>query len=100
MQSESRKTERAAEKARDQDAKEKAPLFIKCIQSGVFLKQPQPVSLVQTRRKRKSLKTEPIKSTDEQDEEDEIPEGGKPSLPQYAESGRFPGIFTTIGAGV
>ena len=33
------------------------------------------MSLVQTRRKRKSLKTEPIKSTDEQDEEDEIPEG-------------------------
>ena len=26
-------------------------------------------------RKRKTLKTEPIKSADEQDEEDEIPEG-------------------------
>ena len=33
------------------------------------------MSLVQTWRKRKSLKTEPIKSTDEQDKEDEIPEG-------------------------
>ena len=33
------------------------------------------MSLVQTKRKRKSLKTEPIKSADEQDEEDEIPEG-------------------------
>ena len=33
------------------------------------------MSLVQTRRKRKSLKTEPIKSTDKQDKEDEIPEG-------------------------
>ena len=75
LQSELRKTERAAEKARDQEEKEKARRFSKRIQSGVFLKQPQAVSLVQMRRKRKSLKTEPIKSADEQDEEDEIPEG-------------------------
>ena len=75
LQSELRKTERAAEKARDQEEKEKARRFSKCIQSGVFLKQPQAVSLVQKWRKRKTLKTEPIKSADEQDEEDEIPEG-------------------------
>ena len=75
LQSELRKTERVAEKARDQEEKEKARRFSKCIQSGVFLKQPQAVSLVPTWRKRKMLKTEPIKSADEQDEEDEIPEG-------------------------
>ena len=75
LQSELRKTERAAEKARDQQEKEKARRFSKCIQSGVFLKQPQAVSLVQMKRKRKMLKTEPIKSADEQDDEDEIPEG-------------------------
>ena len=39
------------------------------------MKQPQAVSLVQTKKKRKSLKTEQILSADEQDEEDEIPEG-------------------------
>ena len=39
------------------------------------MKQPQAVSLVQTKKKRKSLKTERILSADEQDEEDEIPEG-------------------------
>ena len=33
------------------------------------------MSLIPTRKKRKSLKTEPIKSADEEDEEDEIPEG-------------------------
>ena len=33
------------------------------------------MSLVQTRRKRKTLKTETIKSADEEDEEDQIPEG-------------------------
>ena len=39
------------------------------------MKQPQAVSLVQMKKKRKSLKTEQILSADEQDEEDEIPEG-------------------------
>ena len=75
LQSKLRKTERAAEKARDQEEKEKAQRFSKRIQSGVFLKQPQAVSLVLTWKKRKTLKTEPIKSADEEDEEDEIPEG-------------------------
>ena len=75
LQSELRKTERAAGKARDKEEREKAKRFSKRIQSGVFLKQPQAVSLVQTKRKRKSLKTEQIMSADEQNEEDEIPEG-------------------------
>ena len=39
------------------------------------MKQPQAISLVQMKKKRKSLKTERILSADEQDEEDEIPEG-------------------------
>ena len=71
LQSELRKTERAVEKARDKEEREKARRFSKRIQSGVFLKQLQVVSLVQTKRKRKSPKTEQILSTDEQDEEDE-----------------------------
>ena len=75
LQSELKKTERAAEKARDKEEREKATRFSKKIQSGVFLKQPQVVSLIQTKKKRKSLKTERILSADEQDEEDEIPEG-------------------------
>ena len=58
LQSELRKTERAAEKARDKEERAKATWFSKRIQSGVFLKQPQAVSLVQTKKKRKSLKTE------------------------------------------
>ena len=74
-ESELRKTKRAAEKARDKEEREKATRFSKRIQSGVFLKQPKAASLVQTKKKRKSLKTERILSVDEQDEEDEIPEG-------------------------
>ena len=75
LQSELRKTEKAVEKARDKEEREKAKWFSKRIQSGVFLKQPQAVSLVQTKKKRKSLKTKRILSADEQDEEDEIPKG-------------------------
>ena len=69
------KTEKAAEKARDKEERAKVTRFSKRIQSGVFLKQPKAVSLVETRKKRKSLKTETILSAEEEDEEDEIPEG-------------------------
>ena len=75
LESELRKTKRAVEKARDKEEQEKATRFNKRIQSRVFLKQPKAVSLVQTKKKRKSLKTEWILSADEQDKEDEIPEG-------------------------
>ena len=75
LESELRKTERAAEKARDKEERVKATRFSKRIQSGVFLKQPKAVSLVETKKKRKSLKTEAILSAEEMDEEDEIPEG-------------------------
>ena len=75
LESKLRKTERAAEKARDKEERAKATRFSKRIQSGVFLKQPKAVSLVETKKKRKSLKTEMILSVEEEDEEDEIPEG-------------------------
>ena len=58
LESELRKTERAAEKARDKEEGEKATQFSKRIESRVFLKQPKAVSLVQMKKKRKSLKTE------------------------------------------
>ena len=75
LESELRKTERAAEKARDKEEQEKATQFSKRIQSGVFLKQPKAVSLVQMKKKRKSLKTGRILSADEQDKGEEILEG-------------------------
>ena len=62
-------------KARDKEERAKVTRFSKRIQRGVFLKQPKAVSLVETRKKRKSLKTETILSAEEEDEEDEIPEG-------------------------
>ena len=105
LESELRKTEKAAEKARDQEEKEKALRFSKRIQSGVFLKQPQAVSLVLMKRKRKMLKTEQIKSADEEDEEDHIPEGfhlqeESPHCLNMQRAEDFTGVFTTIGVGV
>ena len=75
LQSELEKTEKAAEKARYQEECEKAKRFSERIRSGVFLKQLKAISLIQTKKKRKSLKTEKILSADEEDKEDEIPEG-------------------------
>ena len=75
LESELRKTEKAAEKARDKEERDKAKRFSEWIHSGVFLKPPKAISLVQAKKKRKSLKTERILSADEEVEEDEIPEG-------------------------
>ena len=63
------------EKARYKDECDKAKRFSERIWSGVFLKQPKAISLIQAKKKRQSLKTERILSVDEEDEEDEIPEG-------------------------
>ena len=67
--------EKAAEKARYKEKRDKAKRFSERIHSGVFLKQPKAISLIQAKKKRKSLKTEKILSADEEDKEDEIPEG-------------------------
>ena len=67
--------EKAAEKVRDKEERDKAKRFSERIRSRVFLKQPKAISLIQAKKKRKSLKTEKILSADEEDEEDEIPKG-------------------------
>ena len=75
LQSELQKTERAMAAAHDKIEREKAKRFSARLQEGKFLKQPKAVTLVAVKMKRKSLKTETIKSTDEEDEPDTIPEG-------------------------
>ena len=67
--------EKAAEKVRYKEERDKAKWFSERICSGVFLKQPKAISLIQVKKKRKSLKTERILSVDEEDKEDEIPKG-------------------------
>ena len=58
LESELRKTEKAAEKARDKEERAKATRFSKRIQSGVFLKQPKAVSLVETKKEEKISQNE------------------------------------------
>ena len=76
LQSQLQKAERAAALARDKEEREKAKRFSERIQKGTFMKQRKAVTLVAAKKKkRKSLKTETIKSADEEDEQDTIPEG-------------------------
>ena len=75
LQSQLQKAECAAALAKDKEETEKAARFSRQMQTGAFMKQPKAVTLVQTKKKRKSLKTETIKNADEEDEEDPIPEG-------------------------
>ena len=75
MKSQLQKAEKVAAAQCDKTEREQAARFSKCIQSGVFLKQPKVVTLIATKKKRKTLKTEMIKSADEEDEPDKIPEG-------------------------
>ena len=42
---------------------------------GRYLKQPKVVTLVQMKKRKKSMKMENIRSADEEDEPDNIPEG-------------------------
>ena len=61
--------------ARDKEEREKAKRFSARLQQGKFLKPPRAVTLVEVKKKRKSLKIKAIQSADEEDESDEIPEG-------------------------
>ena len=67
--------ERAEAQARDKDERNKAKRYGKRIAEGCYLKQPKAVTLVQMKKRKKSMKMENIRSADEEDEPDDIPEG-------------------------
>ena len=75
LTSQLKKADCAEAQARDKAEKERAKQFSRRIQSRQFMKQPKVVTLVPTRKRKKTLKTEMIKSADKEDEEDTIPEG-------------------------
>ena len=60
---------------RDKDERDKATRYGKRIAEGRYLKQPKVVTLVQMKKRKKSMKMENIRSVDEEDEPDDIPEG-------------------------
>ena len=75
LTSQLKKAERAEAQAREKDQKDKAKRYSKRITSGRFLKQAKAVTLVETKKRKKSMKVGDIASAEEEDEPDDIPEG-------------------------
>ena len=75
LSSQLKKAERVEALARDKEEWDKAKRYSTCIAKGHYLKQPKAVTLVQVKKRKKSMKMESIKSADEEDELDDIPEG-------------------------
>ena len=70
-----KKAERAEAQAHDKEERDKVKRYGKHIAEGCYLKQPKAVTLVETRKRKRSMKMENIRSADEEDEPDDIPEG-------------------------
>ena len=75
LTSQLKKAERAEAQAQEKDQKDKAKCYSQRITSGKFLKKPKAVTLVETRKRKKSMKMGDIASAEEEDDPDDIPEG-------------------------
>ena len=75
LSSQLKKAERAEAQACDKEERDKAKRYSTHILEGCYLKQPKAVTLVQTKKRKKSMKMENIRSADEEDKPDNIPEG-------------------------
>ena len=75
LSSQLKKAERAEAQAQEKDQKDKAKRYSQRITSGKFLKKPKAVTLVETKKRKKSMKMGDIASAEEEDEPDDIPEG-------------------------
>ena len=67
LSSQLKKAERAEALACDKEEWDKAKRYSTCIAEGHYLKQPKAVTLVQTKKRKKSMKIENIRSADEED---------------------------------
>ena len=75
LTSQLKKAERAEAQAREKDQKDRAKRYSQWITSGRFLKQAKAVTLVETKKWKKSMKMGDIASAEEEDDPDDIPEG-------------------------
>ena len=75
LTSQLKKAELAETQAREKEQKDKAKHYSQQIMSGRFLKQPKAVMLVESKKRKKSMKMGDIASTEEEDDPDDIPEG-------------------------
>ena len=75
LTSQLKKTERAEAQAREKEQKDRAKRYSQRITGGRFLKQARAVTLVETKKRKKSMKMGDIASTEEEDDPDDVPEG-------------------------
>ena len=75
LTSQLKKAERAEAQAREKEQKDKAKRYSQRITSGRFLKQPKAVTLVEAKKRKKSMKMGDIARAEEEDDPDDIPEG-------------------------
>ena len=75
LTSQLKKAERAEAQAQEKEQKDKAKRYSQRITSGKFLKKPKAVTLVKTKKRKKSMKMGDIASAEEEDDPDDIPEG-------------------------
>ena len=75
LSSQLKKAEKAEAQACEKEQKDKAKRYSQRITGGRYLKQPKAVTLVETKKQKKSMKMGDIASAEEDDEPDDIPEG-------------------------
>ena len=75
LTSQLKKAERAEAQAREKEQWDKAKCYSQRITGGRFLKQLKAVTLVEAKKRKKSMKMGDIASTEEEDDPDDILEG-------------------------
>ena len=70
-----KKAERAEAQAREKEQRDRAKCYSQWITGGRFLKQQKAVTLVEAKKRKKSMKMGDIASTEEEDDPDDVPEG-------------------------
>ena len=75
LTSQLKKMERAEAQAREKEQKDRAKRYSQRIMGGQFLKQARAVTLVETKKRKKSMKMGDIASAEEEDDPDDVPEG-------------------------
>ena len=75
LTSQLKKAERAEAQSREKEQWDKAKRYSQRITGGRFLKQPKAVTLVEPKKRKKSMKMGDIVSMEEDDDPDDVPEG-------------------------
>ena len=75
LTSQLKKAERAEAQAQEKEQKDRAKHYSQRIMGGRFLKQARAVTLVEMKKRKKSMKMGDIASAEEEDDPDDVPEG-------------------------